>query len=451
MIQQHRITFDSIAHSSQPTDLFESPFFDDTQPPSPSASSAPIPIPHHGANNIQWDAFDFNQHSSPPLAYTPSYASFNSFGSNPDDSHNWGGRAINDSSAMEMNLYDDDDRKPNLSSPHFEMDADYDPKEYDGGVEPSPFLLYDDQTNFGPIHTGNSSRSFGFQQQGSVDPPAFSQRSSDEVYGGAPSPGSTDGSPDDHSRPHSRSRASSVGAHSFHNSPNLSQLDSFKDLNFDPSTEIPNWAFAPQQQQPNVLSHPPSPHMPSIALHATGPGSSPPRDAPSPPNGPRSPPQLLIPEDTPSLFPPGGGLTAPGINIVPSTPVSGGGAAGTTVPFQHVLGNQLGRQAMVNGAMSQGAHIFCLECRASSVLTLCFCSEHVCTAHARAPADGDALGGPGRGCGRGMGRCCPGRCQAFCAGWRCRTAPVRAGISTRAGGRVSYPVLLCPRSRRACL
>ncbi|KAG9316124.1 hypothetical protein JVU11DRAFT_3801 [Chiua virens] len=69
----------------------------------------------------------------------------------------------------------------------------------------------------------------------------------------------------------------------------------------------------------------------------------------SPPKKPQSPPQLLIPESSPSLFPQeapminapdgDGGFVSSGpqLHIVPATPVSGGGAASQAVPFQSTL------------------------------------------------------------------------------------------------------------------
>ncbi|KAF8839531.1 hypothetical protein BDN67DRAFT_905442 [Paxillus ammoniavirescens] len=72
----------------------------------------------------------------------------------------------------------------------------------------------------------------------------------------------------------------------------------------------------------------------------------------SPPGKPQSPPQLLIPDSSPSnrpMFPQeppminapegDGGFVSSGpqLHIVPATPVSGGGAASQAVPFQSTL------------------------------------------------------------------------------------------------------------------
>ncbi|KIJ14425.1 hypothetical protein PAXINDRAFT_79279 [Paxillus involutus ATCC 200175] len=72
----------------------------------------------------------------------------------------------------------------------------------------------------------------------------------------------------------------------------------------------------------------------------------------SPPGKPQSPPQLLIPDSSPSnrpMFtqeppminaPEGDGgfaSSGPQLHIVPATPVSGGGAASQAVPFQSTL------------------------------------------------------------------------------------------------------------------
>ena len=180
---------------------------------------------------------------------------------------------------------------------------EYDPSEYDP-PNSSGLLVFDNEfmTGFDP----NASHVSVSVTHASMD--QHSPRSYDHS------------SPSSNGEARSRSRASSVSSNPQilpHSSPHLDVAHNFENLRF----ESPNWRH---NQLPGERTL-------------------------SPPRKPQSPPQLLIPESSPSLFPQetpminapegDGGFVSSGpqLHIVPATPVSGGGAASQAVPFQSTL------------------------------------------------------------------------------------------------------------------
>jgi hypothetical protein len=145
----------------------------------------------------------------------------------------------------------------------------------------------------------------------------FDRRSPFDYSSPSSNAGSNHESGPEHDIP--RSRASSVSSLN-HPSPRLQVAQSLEGMSF----HSPHW---------NPTQLPIDPSM-------------------SPPQKPQSPPQLLIPDtstagpsfsqQTPSINAPSGdgGMvsTGPQLHIVPATPVSGGGAASQSVPFQTTLG-----------------------------------------------------------------------------------------------------------------
>lgn len=253
---------------------------------SPSPSNKPINI----GTTSPFDAFEFSHLQSPPFPHTPSYNG--SYQNSPYSGHS-------DLS------YEDGPEESALLGDSLDglgFRENYDPSEYD---PPNTTLLMFDSnfmTDFDPN---------GAHVSVSVTPAPIDQHSPRSYDHSSPS-SNGEGRP--------RSRASSVSSNPQilpHSSPHLDVAHNFENLRFD----SPNWRH---NQLPGERT------------------LSPPRKA-------QSPPQLLIPDSSPSLFPQeapminapdgDGGFVSSGpqLHIVPATPVSGGGAASQAVPFQSTL------------------------------------------------------------------------------------------------------------------
>ena len=326
----------------------------------PQSPSQPISIPNASSSyraSHPWDGIDYD--ASPGYAYTPSYqGSFNSFSSQPDPLLNWGGReeaALQNPSQSSVDVYDSG-----------AGDIEYNPQDYDGDQN-SPFLLLDDQVNYPNLDNNtnmlfNSNDALGNQISFAAHEQSLHPYSPRPDMYNAPSPASSIG----HLEPtndKNRSRASSVSSALGHPSPGFNQSldlgqnppsihDEFQRLNMDYSNENNNW-----QSSSNTL---PSINAPTLELQSpTSPGGT----------KPISPPQLMIPGD--SLMPPQVNLgfapvpgpnslgVHPAINIMPATPVSGGGAAGgPNVPFQQVLHNLNNQRKNVSQSNSGNGWFF---------------------------------------------------------------------------------------------
>ena len=239
-----------------------------------------------------FDTYEFGHLQSPPFHHTSSYNG--SYQNSPYSGHS--------------ELSYDPDGPDSFALLGDNLDGlavreDYDPSEYDP-PNSSGLLVFDDGfiagLDQGPPHVSVS-----------VTPAPHDQHS----------PRSYDhSSPSSNDDPRSRSRASSVSSNPQilpHSSPHLDVAHNFEKLRF----ESPSWRLHQLPGERNL---------------------SPPRKA-------QSPPQLLIPDSSPSLFsqeapminaPDGDGgfvSSGPQLHIVPATPVSGGGAASQAVPFQSTL------------------------------------------------------------------------------------------------------------------
>lgn len=336
--------------------------FDPTLYPLESTShsdSKPINIPtfsssDHRFNFESLEEYNRSGRNSPSNnPYTPSYGgSFNSYGSAQD--HDFGGRAQQHHS-------------PNLAmidNMNFGEETEYDHRDYDALDDANAMFLL--QHN----DSGLDTESYGYQSQQQQQ--TFSHEHREYSV---PSPASSNGVLDDIGRSPGNL---SIGLHSpaFPSNGEL-PLDmgplSFDNSSGDPPA-IPSWASSIQNVDDGG-HQPGSPSGPQFFHTAPSPPAFPP---PSPTTKPQSPPQLVIPDtqtrnsqNATSLMPPSmpgvpsfdshqrnamGGH--PLIHIVPSTPVSGGGAAGTTTGgFQDVLENLTGRRSSASTggqAPSQG-------------------------------------------------------------------------------------------------
>ena len=280
--------------------------------------------------SASWDTVDFNsaRNASPGYAYTPSYRdSFTPFGS--DSGISWNGRT-----EPGNQLYDEP-----LDGTH--NDVEYNPADFDGPGShsniASPYYL--DQQQQDPRSAGISAEFGGFNGEQSLAQ-TFRQDSNKSFHGGmtphgrmnsldvnsfsprpysAPSPASSVGGLDIE-RP--RSRASSIS--SIHGPmPSLTvgpMGDAFDKLGFDPVENDLNW----RNNQLNGQGVAKAQSPPSLMIPSDGPSST-----------------LQIPsfgQHGATLGAGLGGLSAPGINILPATPVSGGAGA-AHVPFDTVLKN----------------------------------------------------------------------------------------------------------------
>jgi hypothetical protein len=322
--------------SSQPPSRHDSEI-QHIDPSIANAGSGSLDVPYQ-AQSASWDAdFPSAQTTSSGFPYTPSYReSFTPYGS--DSGISWTGREPGGANQ----LYDE---------PVDANDVEYNPADFDGPGShsnvTSPYLL-DQEPSLGvPSSTGLNMDQM-MPNQGHLSPRirSFSSESKNS-YGGtpharmnsldvnsfsprpynAPSPASSVGGLDIE-RP--RSRASSVSSN-HQATPSLTvgpMGDAFDKLGFDNVDSDLVWRS--QQQQ----------HSNSQQLNGQGGVKV------------QSPPQLFIPNEgssstlqipsfgnQPSLGTGGLGLSAPGINILPATPVSGGGAGASHVPFDTVLKN----------------------------------------------------------------------------------------------------------------
>ncbi|KAH7884800.1 hypothetical protein F5I97DRAFT_1938161 [Phlebopus sp. FC_14] len=224
--------------------------------------------------NSPFDTYEFGHLQSPPFPHTPSYNG--SYQNSPFSGHS------------ELSFDPDGPEAFALLGEELNNLAareDYDPSEYD--VPNSGGLLMFDGEFMSGLDNGSAHVSV------SVTPAPLDHHSPHSFDYSSPSS-------NDDARP--RSRASSVSSNPIlpHSSPHLEVARTFEKLRF----ESPHW-------QANQL-----------------PGDR----AMSPPRKPQSPPQLLIPDSSPSNRPIG-----PQLHIVPATPISGGGAASQAVPFQSTL------------------------------------------------------------------------------------------------------------------
>lgn len=257
-------------------------------------STSPSTKPQNIGTNSPFDTYEFNHLQSPPFPHTPSYNG--SYQNSPYSGHS------------ELSFEPDGPENFGLLGDELNRLAtrdEYDPSEYDG-PNPSTLLMFDGGDFLDP---------HGAQVSVSVAPVPLDHHSPLSFDHSSPS-SNDDGAP--------RSRASSVSSNpnpQIHSgsSPRLDVARTFEKLHF----ESPHWRAN---------------HLPIDR-------------ATSPPNKPQSPPQLLIPDSSPSartLFqqdPPlinapegdGGFMSGPQLHIVPATPVSGGGAASQSVPFQSTL------------------------------------------------------------------------------------------------------------------
>ncbi|KAJ6507784.1 krueppel-like factor 16 [Mycena vitilis] len=267
------------------------------QPPSPDSFQ------------IQLDPHDPNFNlGSPQFPHTPSYNG--SYHNSPYSNHS---ELSFHGDQEDFGIFNDD------SAGAIAGQAEYDPAEFDG-PQPSLLMFNDNDYMSGPYD--------------------HAQLSSVPV---APAPDHRAGVPYDYSSPSSngggdsgeesklRSRASSISSNHLSPSPRMDVAQSFENMTF----RSPNWGTEPLPSR----DRPPSPHI----------------------QKPQSPPRLLMPDNggtqSPNFAPPtinapeGDGL-GPRLHIVPATPVSGGGAASTAVPFQTSL-ETLHQGASLNGGQQQ--------------------------------------------------------------------------------------------------
>jgi hypothetical protein len=262
-----------------------SSYINDLDFPNSSSSAAQHTISPHPS---PFDQFEFNSLQGPAYPHTPSYNG--SYHNSPYSGHS------------ELSFVGDGDQFGIFEDEPAGLLEDYDPSEYDpptsGGL-----LMFD--TDF--MSGGDSQVSVSITPADYSSPNAYDY-SSPSSNGGGDS--NADGQP--------RSRGSSVSSNP-HMSPRLDVTQGLENMRF----ESPNWG--------------------TRALPIDG--------SLSPPNKPQSPPQLVIPgspsgnnmypQSPPVINAPDGdgGLMGEGpqLHIVPATPVSGGGGASQSAPFQTSL------------------------------------------------------------------------------------------------------------------
>ena len=246
-----------------------------------------------------FETFEFSNLQGSSFPHTPSYNG--SYQNSPFSGHSelsFGGEG------EQYSLFDD-------QAAHINIREDYDPSEYDPPAS-SDLLMF----GSGDFISGGS----GDQQQnhGSVSlaPSQFDYSSPNALdYSSPSSNGGGDSGPDGQPA----SRRSSVSSN--HNkSPRLDVTQGFENMRF----ESPNWGV---RRLDRSLSPPNKPHSPPTLVIPT--------DASSPSAN------VFVGQDPPAINAPDGdgGLmgTGPHLNIVPATPVSGGGGASQPVPFQNTL------------------------------------------------------------------------------------------------------------------
>ncbi|KAJ6610730.1 hypothetical protein B0H10DRAFT_1811094 [Mycena sp. CBHHK59/15] len=261
----------------------------DFQPPSPDNFHISLdPGPES-----PYQSFEYTNLGSPPFPHTPSYNG--SYHNSPYSNHSelsFGGEQES------FGLFEDEPAG-GISVP------DYDPSEYD---PPQSSLLMFNDNEYMPT------------------PYDHAQLSSVPV---APGPDHRTGAPYDYSSPSSngggdsgeegkrRSRASSISSNHISPSPRLDVAQSFENMTF----RSPNWGTDPLPRDRPVSPHPQKPQSPPRLLMP---------DSGSTSGSGFAPPTINAPEGD-------GGVVGPRLHIVPATPVSGGGAASTAVPFQTSL------------------------------------------------------------------------------------------------------------------
>lgn len=261
-------------------------------------AASPSTKPH---NMPTMDAYEYNRHlQSPPFPHTPSYNG--SYQNSPYSGHS--------------ELSFDPDNPDNFGLLGDELDGlavrdEYDPSEYD---PPNSSTLLMFEHDFVPSVDHDRP-----PVSVSVTPALHEQHS----------PLSFDhSSPSSNGDGHPRSRGSSISSNPNNGNPMASPRHVGSSPRLDVARSFEKLRFE-------------SPHWQTTLL----PGDR----ASSPPKKPQSPPQLLIPDSTPSMFGPnpplinapegdGGFMSSgPQLHIVPATPVSGGGGASQAVPFQSTL------------------------------------------------------------------------------------------------------------------
>ncbi|KAJ7707325.1 hypothetical protein B0H17DRAFT_917614 [Mycena rosella] len=254
----------------------------------------PSPETYHIALDPQspYDTFEYSNLGSPPFPHTPSYNG--SYHNSPYSNHS----ELSFSGEQESFALFEDEPAGGVSV------EEYDPSKYDP-PQSSLLMFNDNEYMSGP---------YDHAQLSSVPvAPGPDPRAAPYDYSSPSSTGGGDSSEEKH-----RSRASSISSNHISPSPRMDVAQSFADMTF----RSPNWGTEPL----------------------------PPRDRPSSPHiqKPQSPPRLLMPDTgsgsgsgfaPPTINAPegDGGVVGPRLHIVPATPVSGGGAASTAVPFQTSL------------------------------------------------------------------------------------------------------------------
>ncbi|KAF7374415.1 Calcineurin responsive transcriptional factor [Mycena sanguinolenta] len=243
---------------------------------------------------------------SPQFPHTPSYNG--SYHNSPYSNHS----ELSFSAEQDSFALFEDEPAGGIAVP------DYDPAEYD--PPQSSLLMFNDSDYIpGPYdHAQISSVPVG---------PGPDHRGASYDY----SSPSSNGGGDSGEESKRRSRASSISSNHIQSSPRMNVAQAFDNMSF----RSPNWGTEPL-----------------------------PRDRPSSPNFQKaqSPPRLLMPDNAggnptstfapPTINAPEGDGLGPRLHIVPATPVSGGGAASTSVPFQTSL-ETLHQGASLNGTQSQ--------------------------------------------------------------------------------------------------
>ncbi|KAJ7145102.1 hypothetical protein C8R43DRAFT_550392 [Mycena crocata] len=253
-------------------------------------------------------SFEYSNLGSPPFPHTPSYNG--SYHNSPYSNHS----ELSFSGEQEpFSLFEEEPAGVSVRT-------DYDPSEYD---PPQSSLLMFNDNDYIPGHYDHS-------QISSVPvAPGPDHRNAPYDYS---SPSSNGGGDSGEESKH-RSRASSISSNPHISpSPRMDVAQSFENMTF----RSPNWGTEPLPRD-----RPGSPHQ----------------------QKPQSPPRLLMPDNgsnsSPNFAPPtinapegDGGVVGPRLHIVPATPVSGGGAASTAVPFQTSL-ETLHQGASLNGNQQQ--------------------------------------------------------------------------------------------------
>ncbi|KAJ7221422.1 hypothetical protein GGX14DRAFT_297309, partial [Mycena pura] len=230
------------------------------------------------------DSFEYANLGSPPFPHTPSYN-----GSRHNSPYLNHSKSSFNGEQDSFGLFEDEPAG-GISVPNNE----YDPPQ-------TPLLMFDDREYVNGSYDTNQISSVPVHQRStSYD---------------CSSP-SSNGGGDSGEEGKFRSRASSISSNHLSPSPRMDVAQSFENMTF----RSPNWGTGPLPREP-----PGSPHL----------------------QKPQSPRRLVIPPDMgtttgsnfapPPINAPEGDGVGPRLHIVPATPVSGGGAESTAVPFQTSL------------------------------------------------------------------------------------------------------------------